>query len=86
LTRLVGTAKARELYVLGDIIDAEVAYSLGLVSRVVEDDALREETTGLARRIANRLWLHEAQPVLPRRRGPLLRCSKWRRCTRRALQ
>ena len=53
LTRLVGTAKARELYFLGDIIDAEAAHSLGLVSRVVEDDALRDETTALARRIAD---------------------------------
>ena len=53
LTRLVGTAKARELYFLGDIIDAETARSLGLVSRVVEDDALRDETTALARRIAD---------------------------------
>jgi 2-(1,2-epoxy-1,2-dihydrophenyl)acetyl-CoA isomerase len=52
LTRLVGTAKARELYLRGEIIDAEVAHSLGLVSRVVEDDALRDETTALARRIA----------------------------------
>ena len=52
LTRLVGTAKARELYFLGDIIDAEVAHSLGLVSRVVEDDALHAVTSGLARCIA----------------------------------
>jgi 2-(1,2-epoxy-1,2-dihydrophenyl)acetyl-CoA isomerase len=53
LTRLVGTAKARELYLLGEIIDAETAHSLGLVSRVVEDDALRDETAALARRIAD---------------------------------
>ncbi len=53
LTRLVGTAKARELYFLGDIIDAEQAHTLGLVSRVVEDDGLREVTKGLARRIAD---------------------------------
>ena len=53
LTRLVGTAKARELYFLGDIVDSATAASLGLVSRVVEDDALREETTALARRIAD---------------------------------
>jgi 2-(1,2-epoxy-1,2-dihydrophenyl)acetyl-CoA isomerase len=52
LTRLVGTAKARELYFLGEIIDAETARSLGLVSRVVEDDALHEVTAALARRIA----------------------------------
>ena len=52
LTRLVGTAKARELYFLGDIIDADQAHSLGLVSRIVEDDGLRDETMALARRIA----------------------------------
>ena len=52
LTRLVGTAKARELYFLGDIIDAAAAASLGLVNRVVEDEALARETTALARRIA----------------------------------
>jgi len=53
LTRLVGTAKARELYFLGDIIDGAAAASLGLVNRVVEDDALQSETTALARRIAD---------------------------------
>jgi 2-(1,2-epoxy-1,2-dihydrophenyl)acetyl-CoA isomerase len=53
LTRLVGTAKARELYLLGDIIDAATAGSLGLVNRVVEDGALLVETVALARRIAN---------------------------------
>ena len=53
MTRLVGTAKARELYFLGDVIDAERAHSLGLVNRVVEDDALHKVTTDLARRIAD---------------------------------
>jgi 2-(1,2-epoxy-1,2-dihydrophenyl)acetyl-CoA isomerase len=53
LTRLVGTAKARELYLLGEIIDAETALALGLVSRVVEDDGLREATTAMARHIAD---------------------------------
>jgi 2-(1,2-epoxy-1,2-dihydrophenyl)acetyl-CoA isomerase len=52
LTRLVGTAKARELYFLGDIIDSTAAVSLGLVNRVVEDDVLHRETMTLARRIA----------------------------------
>jgi 2-(1,2-epoxy-1,2-dihydrophenyl)acetyl-CoA isomerase len=51
LTRLVGTAKARELYFLADIVDAEAAHSLGLVNRVVEDDLLHGETAALARRI-----------------------------------
>jgi 2-(1,2-epoxy-1,2-dihydrophenyl)acetyl-CoA isomerase len=53
LTRLVGTAKARELYFLGEIIDGAAAASLGLVNRVVEDNALGEETKALARRIAD---------------------------------
>ncbi len=53
LTRLVGTAKARELYFLGDIIDAPTALSIGLVNRVVEDEALHDSTMALARRIAD---------------------------------
>jgi 2-(1,2-epoxy-1,2-dihydrophenyl)acetyl-CoA isomerase len=53
LTRLVGTAKARELYFLADIIDGDKAGELGIVNRVVEDSALREETMALARRIAD---------------------------------
>ncbi|MBV8777262.1 MAG: enoyl-CoA hydratase/isomerase family protein, partial [Alphaproteobacteria bacterium] len=53
LTRLVGTAKARELYLLGDVIDAEEAYRLGMVNRLVDDDKLRDETMTLARRLAD---------------------------------
>ncbi len=53
LTRLVGTAKARELYFLADIIDADTAGQLGIVNRVVGDDELHEETMALARRIAD---------------------------------
>jgi 2-(1,2-epoxy-1,2-dihydrophenyl)acetyl-CoA isomerase len=53
LTRLVGTATTRELYFLGDIIDAATAASLGLVNRVVDDEALQDETRALARRIAD---------------------------------
>src|SRR6202007_2008243 len=52
LTRLVGTAKARELYLLRDNINAEAAFSLGLVNRIVEDDALHDEAAALAKRIA----------------------------------
>jgi len=53
LTRLVGAAKARELYFTADIIDADTAGGLGIVNRVVEDAALGEETMALARRIAD---------------------------------
>jgi 2-(1,2-epoxy-1,2-dihydrophenyl)acetyl-CoA isomerase len=52
LTRLVGTAKARELYLLGDIIDADEAASLGMINRVVDDEALHDATHTWARRIA----------------------------------
>src|SRR5665213_3745279 len=53
LTRLVGTAKARELYLLGDVIDAETALSLGMVNKLVDDAVLRDETMTLARRLAD---------------------------------
>ncbi len=52
LTRLIGTAKARELYFLGDMIDSATAASLGLVNQVVADEALESETAALARRIS----------------------------------
>ena len=52
LTRLVGTAKARELYYTADILSAEQALALGLANRVVPDTRLEEETMALARRLA----------------------------------
>ena len=56
LPRAVGMSKAYEMTFTGDFIDAEEAARVGLVSRVVDDDKLRQEATALARRIA-------AQPV-----------------------
>ena len=53
LTRLVGTAKARELYLLGDVVDAEEAHRLGMVNRLVDDEKLKDETMAMARRIAD---------------------------------
>jgi 2-(1,2-epoxy-1,2-dihydrophenyl)acetyl-CoA isomerase len=53
LTRLVGTATARELYLLGDMIDAQRAATLGLVNQAVDDTALHDATYALARRIAD---------------------------------
>lgn len=52
LTRLVGGARARELYLLSEKIGAERALELGLVGRVVDDAALADETLGLARTFA----------------------------------
>jgi 2-(1,2-epoxy-1,2-dihydrophenyl)acetyl-CoA isomerase len=52
MTRLVGTARARELYFTGRPVAAEEALSLGLVNRVVPDDRLAEATMDLARSLA----------------------------------
>src|SRR5262245_16666652 len=52
LTRLVGTAKARELYYTAEIVDAARALGLGLVNRVVPDADLEKETRALAERLA----------------------------------
>jgi enoyl-CoA hydratase/carnithine racemase len=52
LTRLVGTAKAREILFLGDRLDARECERLGLVNRVVPDAALEKEALALAARLA----------------------------------
>ncbi len=52
LTRLVGPAKAKELFFLPDMLDAAQAERLGLANRVVAHDALMEETLAWAERIA----------------------------------
>jgi len=52
LTQLVGTAKARELYLTADIMDAQQALALGIVNRVVPDVRLEDETMALAARLA----------------------------------
>lgn len=48
----VGLKKARELLYTGDTIDAEEAWRIGMVNRVVPDDALEAETMRYARRAA----------------------------------
>lgn len=52
LPRVVGFAKASELALTGDVIDAAEALAIGLVSRVVPDSALAEAARALAARIA----------------------------------
>jgi 2-(1,2-epoxy-1,2-dihydrophenyl)acetyl-CoA isomerase len=53
LTRIVGPAKARELYFTSEMLDSARLLSLGLASRVVADDALEAETMALAATFAN---------------------------------
>ena len=52
LPRLVGTAKALELFWTADFLTAEQAREIGMVNRVVEDDMLMESTNELAANIA----------------------------------
>jgi 2-(1,2-epoxy-1,2-dihydrophenyl)acetyl-CoA isomerase len=52
LTRLVGTAQARELYFTARPVAADEALTLGLVNRVVPDDQLHDATMELARSLA----------------------------------
>jgi enoyl-CoA hydratase/carnithine racemase len=51
LPRLVGLGKATELLFLGDTIDAQEAYRIGLANRVVEHEKLLHEAHELARRL-----------------------------------
>jgi len=53
LPRLVGTAKALELLLTGDFIDAEEAGRLGIANHVVDDAELAGAVHTLARKIAD---------------------------------
>ena len=52
LTRLVGTARARELMFTADRVDAETCARIGLVNRVFPDESLRSEAAAFAARLA----------------------------------
>jgi len=52
LPRIVGLPKAFELFYSGDLLDADQALAVGLVSRVVPHESLMEETMAYARMIA----------------------------------
>ncbi|MBI1360359.1 MAG: enoyl-CoA hydratase [Alphaproteobacteria bacterium] len=53
LTQLVGSAKARELYFLSDVLIAEEAERLGVINRAVDPKELEAETMALAKRFAS---------------------------------
>jgi 2-(1,2-epoxy-1,2-dihydrophenyl)acetyl-CoA isomerase len=53
LTRLVGQAKAKELFFLPDMISAADAHQVGLVNRVVPHEKLWDEAMAVAERIAS---------------------------------
>jgi 2-(1,2-epoxy-1,2-dihydrophenyl)acetyl-CoA isomerase len=54
LPRVVGLGRAMEMSMLGDAVDAEEAYRIGLVNKVVADDSLSEEARILAEHLAAR--------------------------------
>ena len=53
LPRILGLPKAFELFYSGELLNAQQALELGLVSRVVPHDSLMAETLSYARMIAN---------------------------------
>jgi enoyl-CoA hydratase/carnithine racemase len=52
LTRLVGTARARELMFTAEKVEASRAEAIGLFNRVVPDDRLQDEAFAMARGMA----------------------------------
>lgn len=54
LARLVGRAKAKELCMTGEMIDAPTALQLGLVAKVFPHESLVEETLKIAKGLATR--------------------------------
>lgn len=53
LAQLVGTAKARELLFLSDVITGNEAYEIGMVTKVASADTLKEESQAFAKRLAS---------------------------------
>ena len=53
VSKLVGVAKARELFFFADRVPAEEALRIGLVNKVVPDAELEKETMAFARRLAD---------------------------------
>ncbi len=53
LPRVVGLGRAMEMSMLGEAVEAEEAYRIGLVNKVVAEDDLADETAALAGRLAD---------------------------------
>lgn len=51
LPRIIGLGRAAELLLLGDTIDAQESYRMGLANRVVPHESLMQEVYQLARRL-----------------------------------
>ena len=51
LSRLIGTSRAKELILTARKIDAEQAYDLGILNKVIDEDELQNSTVALAEEI-----------------------------------
>jgi len=54
LPRLIGLGRAMEMIIIGDFIDAQEAYRIGLVNNVFPPEKLMEKAMELAQKIASR--------------------------------
>ena len=74
LPRIVGESRARELILLGEVIDATEALRIGLANRVVADEDLSSAADELAQRLAGQppIAVREARRALDAawHRGP----------------
>ena len=54
LARLVGASKALELNLTGDMLNAQAAYEIGLVNKVVPEADVMKQALGMAKKIADK--------------------------------
>ncbi len=79
LPEVVGAAAARDLFLTGRIVEADEALRLGLVSRVVDGDALRDEALAAAAAIAGAapIATRLTKSALQRGHANLEACLDW---------
>ena len=65
LHKLVGTAKARELYFTAEILNSEKIEKLGLANWVVDDDKLHAEAMGFAKKLASCIFVTTSERSRP---------------------
>lgn len=54
LSRLVGASKALELNLTGDMVNAQAAYEMGLVNKIVPEAEVMKQALGLAKKIVEK--------------------------------